>query len=335
MLGGRSQRAAVIGFVAASLIVSFLIDFQRRTLLRARTAEQAQAAIADENARLLKEAQEAHRELTRSNEELTRSNRDLEIFAYSASHDLKEPLRTISIYTELMQRNSQGRNSERQPPENLDLLGHILAAARRMNTIIDDLLLYTRATKPEAGPAPSVDAGAVVAEVVQDLSGQIDDAGASVTMSALPCVAIHRSPLAQVFQNLISNSIKYRGSEPPRIEISGRLAERWCVFSVADNGIGIEPEFGEQIFGLFKRLHRREEYPGNGIGLAICQRLVEQYGGRILLERSAPGEGSTFCFSVPCFSPTGVSLSSFSPTSDGAKQASLSPVRPPHPKERV
>ncbi len=105
--------------------------------------------------------------------------------------------------------------------------------------------------------------------------------------------------LTQVFQNLISNSIKYRGEEPPRIHISSQRIDGWCVFSVADNGIGIEPEYGQQIFGLFKRLHGHEEYPGNGIGLAICQWLVEHYGGRIWLEKSELGAGATFCFSVP------------------------------------
>jgi signal transduction histidine kinase len=292
---GRSQRAAVIGFAATSLTVSFLIDFQRKTLTRARSAERAQTAIARENALLLKQAQQSQEDLKRSNEELRRANRDLEIFAYSASHDLKEPLRTIAIYAELIQRNLQRKLLN----DGASQLGHILAATRRMNTIVDDLLLYARATKSEEGPAPSVDAGAVIADVVDGLRGQINDAGATVSMEALPYVAIHRSGLAQLFQNLISNSIKYRGNELPRIHISAETADGWCTFHVVDNGLGMEQKFAEQIFGLFKRLHRREDYPGNGIGLAICQRLVEQYGGRIWLEKSEPGRGSTFCFSVP------------------------------------
>jgi len=115
----------------------------------------------------------------------------------------------------------------------------------------------------------------------------------------LPMVAVHESRLAQLFQNLISNAIKYRGKEAPRIHIAAHQRDGWCVFSVSDNGIGIEAQYAERIFGLFKRLHGRDEYPGSGIGLAICQRVVEQYGGRIWLEQSTPGEGSTFCFSVP------------------------------------
>jgi signal transduction histidine kinase len=110
---------------------------------------------------------------------------------------------------------------------------------------------------------------------------------------------MHQSRLAQVFQNLVSNAIKYRGEEAPRIHISADERDGWCVFSVVDNGIGIEPQFADQIFGLFKRLHGRDQYPGSGIGLAICERIVEQYGGRIWLDKSVPGQGSTFRFSIP------------------------------------
>jgi signal transduction histidine kinase len=291
---GRSEQAAVIGFAVASLTVSFLIDFQHRTLSRAKTAERTQAAIANDNVRLLEQAQVAQQQLGRSNEELRRANSDLEVFAFSASHDLKEPLRTVMIFAELMHR----KTAHRLQAQDLELLDSILAAARRMNTLIDDLLLYTQAAKFEDGPLAAVEAGSVVAEVLNGLSGQINDAGAIVTAAALPSVRIHRSCLTQIFQNLISNSIKYRSDEAPRILVSAQQADDWCVFWVADNGLGIDPKFGEQIFGPFKRLHGRE-YAGNGIGLAICQRLVQQYGGRIWLEKSEPGRGSTFCFSVP------------------------------------
>jgi signal transduction histidine kinase len=292
---GRLEQAAVIGFAFASLTVSFLIDFQHRTLARARTAERAQAAIARENVRLLEQAQVAQEELRRSNSDLTRANNELEVFAYSASHDLKEPLRTITIFGELVQRNMTGKLAA----DDEDLLEDLLAAARRMNTLIDDLLLYRNAAKTEEGPAPGVDASSVVAEVVDGLTGQIHNAGAGVTVAgALPSVAIHRSALAQLFQNLISNSIKYRSEAAPRVQVSAQTERGWCVFSVTDNGMGISGEYKEQIFAPFQRLHGRE-YPGNGIGLAICQRLVQQYGGRIWLEKSAPSHGSTFCFSVP------------------------------------
>ena len=140
---------------------------------------------------------------------------------------------------------------------------------------------------------------AFLGDVLEGLQGLIQETGASITAEELPSVTIHESRLAQVFQNLIGNAIKYRGKEVPRIHIAAAKGDGWCVFSVTDNGIGIEPEYAERIFGLFKRLHGRDEYPGSGIGLAICQRVVEQYGGRVWLDQSAPGRGSTFCFSLP------------------------------------
>lgn len=255
----------------------------------------AQAAIAMDNARLFEQGQFVQTELKRTNEELRRVNQDLEVFAYSASHDLHEPLRTISISAEIIERSW----GSRLQGEDAVFLENILGAAARMNTLLDDLLTYTKATKYEEGPAPSVDAGHVLENVLKSLRGPIEEARATVTAGELPMVAIHESRLAQVLQNLISNAIKYRSGEVPCVHITADQRDGWCIFSVVDNGIGIEPQFAEQIFGLFKRLHGRDEYPGSGIGLAICQRVVEQYGGRIWLEQSAPGRGSTFSFALP------------------------------------
>ncbi len=255
----------------------------------------AQAAIAMDNAHLFERAQWVQGELKRSNEELRRANQDLEMFAYSASHDLQEPLRTISISAEILERNWGARLSETDAP----FLGNILSASNRMTILLEDLLAYTRATKYEEGPPPSVDSARVAANSIESLKGIIEEAEATVTVAELPWVAIHESRLTQLFQNLISNAIKYRGKELPSVHIAAKSQDGWCVFSVVDNGIGIDPRYAEQIFGLFKRLHGPDEYPGSGIGLAICQRIVEQYGGRIWLERSRPGEGSTFRFSLP------------------------------------
>jgi PAS domain S-box-containing protein len=255
----------------------------------------AQAAIAMDNARLFEQGQFVQAELKRSNEELRRVNQDLEVFAYSASHDLHEPLRTISISAQIIER-SWGQRLE---GDDAAFLGNIRAAAARMNTLLEDLLAYTKATKYAEGPAPCVDSGRVLQDVLMALRGSIEEAGATVTSGILPMVAIHETRLAQVLQNLISNAIKYRSGEVPCVHVSADQRDAWCVFSVVDNGIGIEPQFAEQIFGLFKRLHGRDEYPGSGIGLAICQRVVEQYGGRIWLEQSAPGRGSTFCVALP------------------------------------
>jgi len=255
----------------------------------------AQAAIAMDNAQLFERAQWAQMELKRSNEELRRANQDLEVFAYSASHDLQEPLRTVSMSAQILERNLGNRLEGRDAT----FLQNILAASNRMIVLIEDLLAYTRATKYAEGPLPNVDSGRVIEGVLENLKRLIQDTGATVIYRLLPVVAMHESRLSQIFQNLISNAIKYHGDRAPRVSVSAEERDGWWVFSVTDNGIGIEPQYAERIFGLFKRLHGRDEYPGSGIGLAICQRVVEQYGGRIWLERSAPGEGATFCFSLP------------------------------------
>ncbi len=255
----------------------------------------AQAAIAIDNARLLEQAEWAQAELKRSNEELRRTNEDLEVFAYSASHDLQEPLRTISLSSELLRRVA----GDRLPEEGNRFLESILHGSRAMSQLISDLLAYTTATRSAEGPAPLIDSAAVLQDVIRNLKSAIDSAGATVTSASLPSVAMHPVRLAQLFQNLIGNALKYRGADPPRVHVSAREQDGWTVFSVTDNGIGIEPEYASQIFGLFKRLHSRHDYPGSGLGLAICQRLVEHYGGRIWLDQSTPGGGSTFCFAIP------------------------------------
>jgi light-regulated signal transduction histidine kinase (bacteriophytochrome) len=248
-----------------------------------------------DNARLFEQSQWAQAELKRSNEELRRANQDLEVFAYSASHDLQEPLRTISLSAQIIERNF----GQRLQGEDSALVGNILAASNRMGALIEDLLAYTRATKYEEGPAPNVDPAGILAKVLEGMWGALEETGATVTTAELPMVAIHEGRLAQLFQNLISNAIKYRSEEVPRVHVGADERDGWCVFSVVDNGIGIEARYAEQIFGLFKRLHSSDRYPGSGIGLAICQRVVEQYGGRIWLERSTPGGGATFCFAIP------------------------------------
>lgn len=255
----------------------------------------AQAAIAMDNAGLFEKAQWAQNELKRSNEDLRRANQDLETFAYSASHDLQEPLRNIAISAQLLERSSAGQLDT----EGESFLADILTGARRMDRLVQDLLAYTMATKHAEGPPPTIHSGAVLSGVLESLKERIEQAGGSVIWKDLPVVSVHEGRLAQVFQNLIGNALKYRSADAPRIQISAIQHDRWQVFSVVDNGIGIDTKYANQIFGLFKRLHSREQYPGTGIGLAICQRIVEQYGGRIWLEESAPGHGSTFCFSVP------------------------------------
>jgi len=270
----RDALAAPIGFVVIALTVSYLIDFQRRTLLRALVAEE---------------------ELKRSNEELLRAIRDLEAFAYSASHDLQEPLRNIALSAQLLSRDWGAK----LVGNDAMFLETILKSAQRMNRLVADLLTYTRVARAEEQAPVPVDANRIFADVLETLRDRIAESRATVIANHLPSARIHPAQLSQLFQNLLSNALKYCGTEPPRIEVSGKLRDGCTVFSVSDNGIGVEAKYAEQIFGLFKRLHTRDKYPGSGMGLAICQRVVERYGGRIWLEQSTLGRGSVFCFSLP------------------------------------
>jgi PAS domain S-box-containing protein len=226
--------------------------------------------------------------------ELHRSNAILEEFAYSASHDLQEPLRTVKIYGEILKR----RYGDHLDPDGLSVLEHLQRGAQRMETLLSDLLAYTRVTRFEK-PSERIDANLAYESALQNLGSSVSESNARVTAISLPSVRIHFAHLQQLFQNLIGNAIKYRNPETAPIVLirASRDAAVWH-FSVEDNGIGIAPEFSKTIFGLFKRLHRAEEYSGTGLGLAICQRIVEQYGGRIWVE-SKPLQGSTFGFTVP------------------------------------
>ena len=232
---------------------------------------------------------------TADDQNLRRVNQDLETFAYSVSHDLQEPLRTIITSAQLLKRSC----GNRLQPDQAGLLARILTAADRMLALSRDLRAHTEVTRQAEGPPPAIDSASVLAGVLEMLGAPIEAAGAIVTSTRLPLISMQESRLAEVFQNLISNAIKYKSSAPPRIHISASVQDGWCVFSVTDNGIGIEPQFSQQIFGPFKRLHGRDQYPGSGLGLAICQRIVQQYDGRIWLEKSIPGEGSTFRFAIP------------------------------------
>jgi PAS domain S-box-containing protein len=226
-------------------------------------------------------------------EELQRANEDLQQFAYSASHDLQEPVRNVVVYSEIVSR----RYEDVLDAQGQQFLGFLKDGGRRLAMLINDLLAYTRAGVVEASSG-SVKSSEVLDHVLASLSEAIRESGASVTHGPLPEVRAGETHMQQVLQNLIGNAIKYRGAEPPRIHISAvRQGAAWK-FSVQDNGIGIESQYKEKIFGVFKRLHRDQKYSGTGIGLAICQRVVARYGGRIWVE-SNPGQGATFFFTVP------------------------------------
>lgn len=230
-------------------------------------------------------------------EELRLANEDLQQFAYSASHDLQEPIRNVAVYSEIVAK----RYSNLLDAEGRQFLGFLTEGGRRLATLIDDLLTYTRAGVVDANMT-SVDSSAVLRHALSSLAEAIRENNATVTYDPLPQVYMGESHLLQVFQNLIGNALKYRKEDPPQIHISAVYQGAAWRFSVRDNGIGIDPTYKEKIFGVFKRLHRDQKYSGTGIGLAICQRVVERYGGRIWVE-SSPGQGATFFFTVPEHAP--------------------------------
>jgi signal transduction histidine kinase len=237
-----------------------------------------------------KRLRDAHQ---RGQEELARSNQDLEQFAYVASHDLQEPLRMVATYTQLLAERYGG-----QLDDNADKYIHYAVdGALQMQALVQDLLAFSRVGRPGAD-LQSTDCNVVLEIAIKNLQAAIDESGTRITSDRLPVILADSSQLLQVFQNLIGNAIKFRGSDPPAIQISAVSKGAHWLFSVADNGIGIEPEHAEIVFAIFKRLHTRAEYPGSGIGLAICKKIIERQGGRIWVE-SQPGRGSTFKFTLP------------------------------------
>ncbi|HEX6895144.1 MAG TPA: PAS domain S-box protein [Bryobacteraceae bacterium] len=233
-------------------------------------------------------------EQKRIEQELRRANLDLEQFAYSASHDLQEPLRTIKIYGELLAQRYGGSLDG----EAFEFVEYLRTGASRMEELVRDLLNYTQITLLEPPTLP-VDANEALASALANLAGAIAESEATVANDPLPPVRAHSTHLRQLFQNLIGNAIKYRSPDrPPIVTVTAAQRDGQCIFSVQDNGIGIAPEYRGLIFGLFKRLHTTHEYSGTGIGLAICQRIVERYRGRIWVE-SQLGCGSKFTFEIP------------------------------------
>ena len=248
-------------------------------------------------------------ELRRTTEELARSNKDLEQFAYVTSHDLKEPLRMVSAFTSLLKEQYQGALDARAG----EYIAFAAEAAVRMQTLVEDLLAYSRAGRIPAGePIP---ADTLIDAALKNLEAALAESGAAIVRDPLPTVNVSGLELTQVFQNLIGNALKFRREGvPPEIRIGARLVPAsskpapdtrrpeldgpcW-LFSVRDNGIGIDPQFKNWIFELFQRLHTRDEIPGSGVGLAICRKIVERHGGRIWVE-SEPGKGSSFLFTIP------------------------------------
>jgi PAS domain S-box-containing protein len=238
----------------------------------------------------------AEQALATKNEELLRSNRELEQFAYVASHDLQEPLRMVASYTQLLGRRYAGKLDA----EADEFIGYAVGGAKRMQALINDLLTYSR-VGTQGKPFAWTELQHVVKLALNNLHVAITEIGARIHVGSLPRVMGDETQLVQLYQNLISNALKFRGPKPPEIALESNLRPgppaEW-VMSVRDNGIGIEARHFERIFVIFQRLHGREDYPGTGIGLAVCKKVVERHGGRIWVE-SQPGQGSTFFFALP------------------------------------
>jgi light-regulated signal transduction histidine kinase (bacteriophytochrome) len=234
---------------------------------------------------------EAH--LLQKVEELNRSNEELEQFAYIASHDLQEPLRMVASYTQLLSMRYKGKLDSDAD----EFISFAVDGASRMQRLIKDLLAYSRVgTKPP--DLQDTSSEKALQHALINLRGAVAESGALVTYDPLPIVVADEMQLIQLFQNLVGNAIKYQDSEVPRVHISATVSvEKKWMFSVRDNGLGIKPQYFEKIFGVFQRLHKREEFEGTGVGLAICKKIVERHGGAISVE-SQLGHGSTFFFAL-------------------------------------
>ncbi len=259
-------------------------------LVNARTQELT--AANEEMTALNDELEHRLHEIEEKNVLLARSNAELEQFAYAASHDLQEPLRQIVSFTQLLARRYSGKLGADAD----DFIRYTVDGTKRMQELINDILAYSqlRKSRDQFGP---VDCQSLFAEVLQSLQSAIEKSEAQIVCEELPALVGDRTQLAQLFRNLVGNAIKFQGNDAPRIVVAATKQNQHWLFSVTDNGIGIAPEFFERIFVVFRRLHAAAEYPGTGIGLAICKRIVENHGGKIWLE-SEPGKGTTFFFTL-------------------------------------
>nr|ACS68544.1 sensory transduction histidine kinase [uncultured bacterium FLS18] len=260
-----------------------LLEVHERTVL-----EQS-----DKLARTLRQLEERAAALAERTEELARSNRELQEFAHAASHDLQEPLRAVSGFCQLLRDRYSGKLDVQAD----EFIGFAVDGAHRMQKLINDLLAYSRVGAQGDASEPT-DSSAIFDQAVTNLHAAIQESGAKVTQTGLPIVTADPSQLIQLLQNLIGNAIKFRGERTPEIHVeASRKVDDW-LFSVRDNGIGIEPRHAERVFLIFQRLHAQTKFPGTGVGLAICKKIVERHGGRIWIEPRSE-DGTVVLFTIP------------------------------------
>jgi signal transduction histidine kinase len=325
-LDGAITGMAVMGAVIAALLLALFVGtwvWARRVIMRPidslevavkavergefdrpvevagpRELEQLGGAIEDMRRRIIGELRTVralNAQLDEQTAELARSNSDLEQFAYVASHDLQEPLRKVSSFCELLAKRYEGQLDERAD----QYIAFAVDGARRMSALINDLLAFSRVGRTTGrGSWTTTSAEEVLAHAERNLADAIDRTGAVVTHDPLPEVTGEASLLTTVLQNLVGNAVKFHGADPPRVHVGVRRDGEFWEFAVTDDGIGIDPAFAEKIFVIFQRLHSRDAYPGTGIGLALCRKIVEFHGGRIWLDQT-PSTGTTFRFTLP------------------------------------
>jgi two-component system NtrC family sensor kinase len=308
-VGKSSDQAVLKGRIRALLRRKFFQEENQRIseelknkeleTIRARAETEAALARAADERRLHAETvaialRQTKADLEKANKELTRSNDELRQFAFVASHDLQEPLRSITSFCNLLKEDYEGKLDEQAD----SYIERIVNGAKRMKALVMALLNYSRVSHDEQLAVRQVDFREVVNDTLANLQSAIEEAGAVVSVGEMPTVVGDRVQLVQLLQNLIGNAMLYRGEQPSRIQIDAQKDNELCQFSVRDNGIGIAPEHHQQIFDIFKRLHGRDKYPGTGIGLAVCKKIVQRHGGQITVE-SQVGAGSVFRFTIP------------------------------------